>query len=150
MIYWDDFQVWHGGNGLYPLPSWITRPEQVIGVRGFPLGSGGPSSDNDYRTNERGSVPLTWDFERADKRANSPLYINVDCGGYRPFIYALRPLPALTSDTGTTVADLDDVVFWAAEYLEAENAQEKSRVLKTLRSLYFVRPTMTFPRRVGA
>lgn len=149
IAYWDDFQVWHSGEGIYPLPSWITRPEQVIGVRGFPQGTSGPSSDNDFRANEQDSVPLAWDFERADKRADKPLYLWVQGTSQRPFIYALRSLPELTSDTGSTVADLDDVVFWASEYLEAETAQEKSQVLKTLRSLYFVRPTTRFPRRVG-
>lgn len=149
IAYWDDFQIWHSGTGVYPLPSWITRPEQVIGVRGFPQGTTGPSSDNDFRANERRSVPLAWDFERADKRAGSELHIVVEGTSYRPFIYALRSLPELTSDTGSTVADLDDVVFWASEYLDAETAQEKSQVLKRLRSLYFVRPTTQLPRRVG-
>jgi hypothetical protein len=148
IAYFDDFQLWQS-KGLYPLPSWITRLEQVIGVRGFPQGTGGPSSDNDYRTNERGSVPLAWGFERADRRAGSPLYIEVDSGGYRPFVYALRPLSALTSDTGSTVADLDDVVSWVSKYLDAETAKEKSGVLALLRAIHFQRVTTELPTRVG-
>ncbi|KKN27937.1 hypothetical protein LCGC14_0859270 [marine sediment metagenome] len=148
VTYWDDFQIWHGGAGVYPMPSWLTRPEQVIGVRAFPQGTGGPSP-NDYRSNERGSFPLIWDFESVDRRGTSELRIWVDAAGARPFIYALRSLAELSADTDTTPADQDKVVNWASRYMEAETGEQRARVLSLLRSLYFVRPVTELPRRVG-
>ncbi|KKK80524.1 hypothetical protein LCGC14_2822630, partial [marine sediment metagenome] len=62
VIYWDDFQTWASGRHVYSLPSWITRPAQVIDVRAFPRGTTGPASDNDYRPHEARSEPLQWGF----------------------------------------------------------------------------------------
>ena len=84
-----------------------------------------------------------------DRRGASELRIWVDAGSARPFIYALRPLAELSSDTDTTVADEDNVVKWASRYMEAETGEQRARVLSLLRSLYFVRPVTELPRRVG-
>ncbi|KKK87867.1 hypothetical protein LCGC14_2748930, partial [marine sediment metagenome] len=62
IVYWDDFQVWAPGRQVYSLPSWVTRPAQVIDVRAFPRGTTGPASDNDFRSNEARSEPLPWGF----------------------------------------------------------------------------------------
>src|SRR3990167_5914970 len=78
IAYWDDFQVWRQGRGVYPLPSWITRKEQVVGVVAFPPGTGGPSSNQDFRANEQRSRPLNWGFEREDIRADNELFIWVE------------------------------------------------------------------------
>src|SRR3990172_7702437 len=81
VTYWDDIQVWRQGTGVYPLPSWITRMDQVVDVRAFRLGTGGPSNDFDYRTNEERSYSLSWGFEREDLRADRPLHIWVEGAG---------------------------------------------------------------------
>jgi len=105
IAYWDDFHVWRQGTGVYPLPSWITRMDQVVDVVGFPQGTGGPSSDNDYRANERRSRSLRWGFEREDLRADKPLHIWVDGTYDRPFIIARRNLTEPTSDTSSIFFD---------------------------------------------
>ena len=147
IAYWDDFQIWQSGTGVYALPSWITRPAQMLDVRAFPQGTGGPASDNDYRANERLSRPLRWGFEREDRRATNELYIWVEAGSERPYIYALRSLSELSSDTSTTPADQDSVVFWAEKLMrEPERAAHN---LALVRSLSFTRPTKPVPRRIG-
>jgi hypothetical protein len=150
VIYWEDFQLWSSGRRTYTLPSWITRPSQVLDVRGFPQGTGGPSADNDYRSNERRSISLPWGFERVDKRATNELQIWVDADVSRPFIYALRPLSELTSDTSSTVAEEEQVMDWASRLLEAENAREEAQILGLLRASRLVRPVTELPTRVGA
>ena len=106
VTYWDDIQVWRQGTGVYPLPSWITRMDQVVDVRAFRLGTGGPSNDFDYRTNEERSYSLSWGFEREDLRADRPLHIWVEGAGQdRPYIIARRNLTEPTSDTSNIFFD---------------------------------------------
>lgn len=145
--YWDDYQIWKTGTAVYELPSWITRPSQLIDFQGFPHGTGGPSSDNDYRTNERMSHPLPWGIERENIRANKPLLVWVNCTSARPYAYAYRPLAELATDSATTPAPTDTVVFWAEKLIrEPEKASE---TLALLRATTFARPVTHLPRRVG-
>ncbi len=146
VIYGDDFQVWHGGGGVYALPSWIEWPEQMIGVRGFPQGTGGPNS-NDYRANEKASVPLRWHPEREDRRANKPVHIWVEGTSMRPYIYAHRPFAELTADDGTSNADLDALVEDAAFIVLHPDRAEQ--YLSVLRQNRLGGATIIAPRRVG-
>ena len=140
---WDDYQIWYAGQGVYPCPSWLTDSAQLngpnLGVRAFPRGVGGPSSDNDYRTNERMSVPLNWEVEREDIRADNPLHLWVEgTGGARPYIYALRPLSELSADSNTTTADKDTVVDLAADLvLDPEKGYKR---LAAVRAAALARP----------
>jgi len=147
VINWDDFQIWGGSRSIYQLPSWITRPAQLLDIRVFPQGTTGPASDNDYRADEQRSQPLRWGFEYEDRRAANELFIWVQGTSSRPYIYALRSLSELTSDTASTPADQDSVVFWAEKLIrEPERAAHN---LALVRSLSFTRPTKPVPRRVG-
>ena len=147
VIYGEDFQVWSSGRRVYPLPSWITRPEQLLDVRAFPQGVGGPASDNDYIANETRSQPLSYGFESVDRRGNLPLHIWVDAGSARPFIYALRPLVELSADTSTSVAEQDFVVRFAEQLIrEPDRASE---ILALLRAVHFQRVTTALPQRTG-
>jgi len=147
IAYWEDFQIWHNGDGIYPMPSWLTRPAQLLDVRGFPLGSGGPASDFDYRTHEQGSQPLSYKVESVDRRANQPFRLKVQATSTRPFIYALRPLVELSADTSNSVAEQDFVVRWAEKLIrEPDKAAE---TLALLRAIAFQRVTTELPTRVG-
>ena len=131
VTYWDDLQIWRG-RGVYKCPSWLTRQSQMIDVRAFPQGTGGPASDNDYRTNERMSDPLNWHIEREDIRGDSPLHLWVNAGGARPYIYALRPLSELTSDSSVTPADQDKVIDFALDLiLDPEKGRKRIANHKT-------------------
>jgi hypothetical protein len=147
IIYGDDFQVWRNGRQVYSLPSWITRPEQLLDVRAFPQGVGGPTSDNDYIANERRSRPLSYGFESVDRRANLPLHIWVDTGSARPFIYALRPLAELSADTSNSVAEQDFVVRWAEKLVREPD--KASETMALLRAIHFQRVTTELPTRIG-
>ena len=147
VIYAEDFQVWRNSEGVYPLPSWITRPEQLLDVRGFPQGTGGPASDNDFRANERRSSGLTYGFERIDRRGNQPLHIKMEGTSTRPFIYALRPLAELSSDTADSVAEQDFVVRWAEKLVREPD--KASEIMALLRAIHFQRVTVELPTRVG-
>ncbi|KKL89459.1 hypothetical protein LCGC14_1914470 [marine sediment metagenome] len=131
VIYAEDFQVWRQGAGVYPLPSWIEWPEQMIDVRGFPRGTGGPASDNDFRANERASIPLNWHIEREDRRGASPVHIWVEATSARPYIYAHRPFAELSAAGSTSNADLDAVVEDAAFLvLHPDRAEQYLSVLR--------------------
>jgi hypothetical protein len=147
IIYGDDFQVWSNGRRVYSLPSWITRPEQLLDVRAFPQGVGGPASDNDYIANERRSQPLSYGFESVDRRGNLPLHIWVDAGSARPFIYALRPLVELSADTSNSVAEQDFVVRWAEKLVREPD--KASETMALLRAIHFQRVTTELPNRIG-
>ncbi|KKM95070.1 hypothetical protein LCGC14_1191970 [marine sediment metagenome] len=145
--YWDDFQIWHGGAGVYPMPSWLTRPAQLLDVRAFPQGTPGPALDFDYRTHEQGSIPLTYNIESVDKRANQPFRLKVQGTSSRPYIYALRPLAELSADTSTSVAEQDFIVRWAEKLVrEPDKAAE---TLALLRAVAFGRVTTELPTRAG-
>ena len=145
---WDDYQIWYAAQGVYPGPSWLTRPSQMIDVRAFPHGIGGPSSDNDYRPNERMSIPLDWHIEREDIRGDNPLHLWVEgTGGARPYIYALRPLSALSADSSTTTADKDKVVFWAEKLIREPD--KASETLALMRATVLARPVTRASRRFG-
>jgi len=102
---WDDYHIWADAAHVYPLPSWLTRKEQLLGVYAFPQGTGGPVADT-FRADEMWSLYLPFRFERADTRADTPLYIWVAAAGSRrPFIRALRPLAEVSADYVTTVAN---------------------------------------------
>ncbi|KKL09525.1 hypothetical protein LCGC14_2565010, partial [marine sediment metagenome] len=147
IIYGEDFQVWSSGRRVYSLPSWITRPEQLLDVRAFPQGVGGPASDNDYIANERRSQPLSYGFESVDRRGNLPLHIWVDAGSARPFIYALRPLDELSADTSTSVAESDFVVRFAEKLVREPD--KASETMALLRAIHFQRVTTELPNRIG-
>lgn len=145
---WDDYQIWYASQGIYPGPSWLTRPSQMIDVRAFSQGTGGPSSDNDYRTNERMSFPLRWNIEREDMRGDRPLHLWVGgTGGARPYIYALRPLSSLASDSSTTPADKDKVVEFAADLIR--NPEEGYKRLRNHVAAVLTRPDTHVLPRVG-
>ena len=110
IAYWDDFHVWRQGRGVYPCPSWITRPEQIEDVIAFPQGQGGPSSSLDYAANQRESHRLSWGIERVNRRATNELHIWVDAGHARPFIVARRNLAEPTSDTSAIFFEPDLLV----------------------------------------
>jgi hypothetical protein len=114
IAYWEDIQVWENGRGVYPLPSWITRKEQVKDVVAFPRGTAGPGT-NDYRTDEHMSYGLNWHFEREDITAASELHLVVDNPGEsRPYIVATRALPEPTSDTSAINFEPELLAFGAA------------------------------------
>ncbi len=147
IVYWDDFQIWHGSDGVYPVPSWIEWPEQIIDVRGFPRGTGGPASDFDWRGDERASVHLDWHVEREDRRADVPLRIWVEATSTRPYIYAHRPLAELTTTQATSTADLDAVVEDAAFLINHPDRAEQ--YLSVLRQNRLGGAVVVAPRRVG-
>lgn len=99
VTYWEDYQTWVSGRHIYALPSWITSKQQVTDVRAFPTGS--TIADDDYETNYGASYALPWKFEREDWFAGSRIYISVGAGAERPFIFARRPIPAVSYDFGT-------------------------------------------------
>ena len=114
VIYWDDVQVWAQNRQVYPLPSWITRPEQIEGVVAFPQGTAGPGTLQ-YRPDEWSSYKLNWGFERIDIRADNEFYIWVDSFGSnraygRPYVIARRNLAEPTSDTSTIFFEPDLLV----------------------------------------
>jgi hypothetical protein len=149
VAYWDDFQIWQAGRGIYPLPSWVTRPEQVIDVRAYSRGTSGPG-DLDWRSNEQRSRPLSWGFERGDRRADVPVRIWVENpGSSRPFVILKRALSELTTDILTSPADEDNVVFWAAKLTLAETALERATIIKDLKSQFFMRVTTKLPDRIS-
>jgi len=146
VIYAEDFQVWHNGAGVYPLPSWIEWPEQMIDVRGFPRGTGGPASDNDFRANERASIPLNWHIEREDRRGASPVHIWVESTSARPYIYAHRPFAELSAAGSTSNADLDAVVEGASILVKHPDRAEG--YLRTLRQVQMGDAVVVAPKRV--
>lgn len=147
VVYWDDFQIWYGSAGVYPVPSWITWPEQIIDIRGFPKGTGGPASDFDWRADERASISLNWHIEREDRRADVPLRIWVEATSMRPYIYAHRPFAELTAADSTSNADLDAVVEDAAFIvLHPERAEQ---YLSVLRQQRLGGAVIVAPQRVG-
>jgi len=110
VIYWEDVQVWSQARQVYPLPSWITRPEQIEDVVCFPLGQNGPGT-NQYIPDQSNSRSLNWGVERRDIRADNELYIWVESPGLnRPYVIARRPLTEPTSDTSTIFFELDLIV----------------------------------------
>ncbi|KKM21662.1 hypothetical protein LCGC14_1633140 [marine sediment metagenome] len=147
ITYWENFQLWSSGRRVYSLPSWITRPEQLLDVRSFAQGTGGPASDNDYRSNETRSQPLSYGFENVDRRGNLPLHIWVDAGSARPFIYALRPLDELSADTSNSVAEQDFIVRWAEKLVREPD--KASETMALLRAIHFQRVTTELPNRIG-
>lgn len=148
VAYYDDFQLWAQGWAVYSLPSWITRREQVVDVRYWPLGRASEGT-NAYIPRESGSQPLLWDFETVDRRADQPLRVRVQGATGRPFVVALRGLGELTSDTASTPADLDDVVAWTIRLMEAGNAPQRSDIIKQLKMRYFGRPVRRAQPRVA-
>ena len=147
VTYWEDIQVWRAGTGVYPVPSWLEWPEQIIDIRGFPQGTTGPASDKDYRANERASVHLNWHVERVDRRANVPLRIWVESTSMRPYIYAHRPYAELTATEDTSNADLDALVEDAAFLVNHPDRAEQ--YLSVLRQNRLGGATIVAPRRVG-
>jgi hypothetical protein len=147
VTYWEDIQIWRGGSGVYPVPSWLEWPEQIIDIRGFPQGTGGPSSDNDYRANERASVHLNWHVERVDRRADVPFRIWVESTSMRPYIYAYRPFAELAATEETSNADLDALVEDAAFLVLHPDRAEQ--YLSVLRQQRLGGATIVAPRRVG-
>ena len=145
VTYWENIQLWSTGKRVYPLPSWITRPAQLLDMRGFRQGTGGPNT-NDFRTNERRSTPLPYGFESVDRRANQPFHIWVEGTGARPFIYALRPLDELSSDTSDSVAEQDFVVRTAEKLIREPD--KASETMALLRASFFQRVTTELPTRV--
>ena len=147
VTYWDNLQIWSGGRHLYNLPSWFVEKSQMIDVRGFPHGSGGPGSDNDYRANEQGSRALDWEWEDEDRLGVQELRIEVQGTGTRPFIYAYRQLTELSTDAATTVADKDWVLDWAERiYNEPEREAE---FLGLIRVVVLSRPVAKSPITYG-
>ena len=144
---WDDYQIWRSGQAVYQGPSWLTRSSQMIDVRAFPQGTSGPSSDNDYRTNERMSAPLDWHVEREDMRADNPLHLWVNTDNRRPYIYALRPLAELSADSSTTSADKDKVVDFAADLIR--NPEEGYKRLRDHVAAILTAPNTHVSPRVG-
>ena len=147
IAYYDDFQIWHGGSGVYPVPSWLEWPEQIIDIRGFPQGSTGPASDFDFRADERASVHLNWHVERVDRRADVPFRIWVESTSMRPYIYAHRPFAELTATEETSNADLDALVEDAAFIVLHPDRAEQ--YLSVLRQQRLGGATIIAPRRVG-
>lgn len=147
VVYWDDFQIWHGSAGVYPVPSWIEWPEQIIDVRGFPRGTGGPGADFNWRADERASEHLNWHVEREDRRADVPLRIWVEATSTRPYIYAHRPFAELTTTQATSNADLDALVEDAAFLVLHPDRAEQ--YLSVLRQQRLGGAAIAAPRRVG-
>src|SRR3989337_2202661 len=110
VIYWDESQVWAQNRQGYPLPSWITREQQVEGVIAFPQGTAGPGTLQ-YRPDEWKSYGLPWGLERIDIKGDNELFIWVASPGYsRPYVIARRTLPEPTSDTSAIFFEPDLLV----------------------------------------
>lgn len=98
---WDDYQVWSNEGHVYPLPSWLTRKNQLLGVYAWPEGEGLPVEDT-FTSDEMNSRQIRYSWERADVRGNTKLYIWVPgIGQQRPFIRASKPLAEVAFDYGT-------------------------------------------------
>ena len=111
VIYWDDIQVWSQSRQVYPLPSWITRKEQIEDVVYFPQGTAGPGTAWQYRPDEWNRRGLQWGIERVDIRADNELYIWVESPGQnRPYVIARRSLPEPSSDTSAINFEPDLIV----------------------------------------
>jgi hypothetical protein len=144
VAYWDDFHVWYAGSGVYPLPSFIETPAQLLDVVAYPRGTPGPASDNDYLPNERESHSLHWGWESQDPGS---MRIWVMTGEARPYLKVLRPRPELSAVTSTTLANSDWVVAMAEKVIrEPEKAMA---LLGAHKAAQLVRPE-TRPMRVGA
>lgn len=140
VIFWDEVQVWYDGEGIYPLPSYITSTAQLLDVRAIPRGTAGPGSDEDYRTNEQASYSLNPEWE--SKNPNS-MRIKVSCGSARPYLVTLRPRPELSTDSATTTAN-ENVVVSRAEKLIRE-PEKASEYLGIWRAAALMRPVTTPP-----
>jgi hypothetical protein len=152
VCYCDNIQVWSQSWGVYPLPSWVTRPEQVVDVRYWPQGTAA-EGNNAYIPDETRSRPLSWRFESGDRRAGSgtrlsPVFLGVATPGYnRPFVVLKRGLSELSTDIATTPAEQDQVVHWAERLIrEPDNASE---TMALLRAIHFQGVTTELPTRIG-
>jgi hypothetical protein len=106
LVLFDDYQTWYADGGHYPLPSWITRKEQVIKVVRYPQGTGAPDGEATYQSDESRGIEVPYRFERADTRATNELQIYVGGVGLsRPYIVAYKPLSEVTADYVTTTAN---------------------------------------------
>ena len=125
VAYWDDFHVWYAGSGVYPLPSFVESPSQLLDVVAYPRGTQGPASDNDYLPNEREPRSLHWRWESQDPGS---MRIWVGTGEARPYLKVLRRRPELSLDSSTTLADPDWVVAMAEMVIrEPDEASKRLR-----------------------
>ena len=145
VTYWDGVQVWYDGAGVYPLPSYIESPSQLLAVHAVPRGTPGPGADNDFRTNEYASRPLHWEWE---SKAPGSMRIKVNCGDARPYLVTLRPRPEIASDpTATTHANVDWVVAMAEKVIR--EPEEASKMLRDHVAAQLARPDTHVSSRVG-
>jgi hypothetical protein len=100
--FFDDYQVWANDGHIYPLPSWITRKEQVKDIVVYPQGTASIGSDSDYISNERRGQSVQWRFEREDYSALEEIRIWVPAIGMnRPYVVCERPVSEVSFDYGT-------------------------------------------------
>lgn len=101
--FWDDYQTWSAQGHIYPLPSWITRKEQVKEVVAYPAGAAAQGADKDYYSNESQAKPISgWKFAREDYGAQDELTLWVPSPGLaRPYVICERPIAEVTYDYGT-------------------------------------------------
>jgi len=130
ITYWDDYQTWSGDSAIYPLPSWITRKEQIKDVVVYPQGTGSVGGDSDYRSNERQGQSIPWRFEREDYGALEEIHLWVpDIGMNRPYVICERPIAETTADYATTTANTIPIDSQTADLLVSGVLSEAFREL---------------------
>lgn len=105
--HWDDIQAWILGSYNYPMPSWLTRPEQIVDIVEFVGSPSGPNNDDEAFLPWRSySRPLQWSWQYRDPRLDPYAWVNVVAGTNRPYVIAKRPFSTLGGDSSTTLAHL--------------------------------------------
>lgn len=142
---WDMVQVWYDDMGVYPLPSYITSPSQLLDVVSVAQGTSGPGADEDWRTNEYGPRSLYWEW--VSKNPGNMRIKVQGCGDARPYLVTLRPRNELT-DLLSSTADKDRVVDLAADLIL--DPEEGYKRLGAVRAAALARPRPAPPiGRVG-
>jgi hypothetical protein len=132
ITYWDDFALIDTSQRVFPTPSWLIWPEQIIDVFESPQGSAGVHGDNDFRTLERTARSIPWDPHPSSLRATQELMVNVpQFSGNRRYIYAMAPATALSTDVSVSFIDADVIASAVVRILKEPENQE--RVLDQLR-----------------
>jgi hypothetical protein len=143
VAYWDDLQVWYDGGGIYPLPSFIEAPSQLLDVVAYPKGTQGPAGDNDFFPYEYAPHPIRWEWVSKDPGS---MRIWASCGEARPYLQVLRARPELSAVTSTTTANSDWVVAMAEKVIR--EPEEAMMMLGAHKAAQLVRPE-TRPLPIG-
>ena len=108
-IYWDSWTILPFMRVNYDLPSWLLSAASIRDVLYLPSLTLGSESDV-YQPYEREFLPFPyWSLER-DDRAATAIRLNIPPLWNHPiYLDVMRPFSEVTTDTGTTTADVDYV-----------------------------------------